>query len=86
MIKGKNILIKTIQSKDLEELFTLLSDLESKGPFLPICMQSEIKFKNEFDSNGFICESSERYIIYSKSNEIIGLLWSFKSVPYFDAV
>ncbi len=86
MIKGNNIFIRTIKEEDLKELFSLLNDIESKGSFLPTHMQSESKFKNEFNSTGFITESSEKYVILSNTDGIVGLIWAFKSVPYFDAI
>lgn len=86
MITGSNVSIRTIQEDDLSELFSLLSDIESKGAFLPLQMQSEVNFKNEFNKNGFLSDLSEKYIIISNQNKIIGLTWLFKSVPYFDAV
>lgn len=86
MIIGRKLKIKAIRERDLDELFVLLSDLESKGEFLPIEIQSEVKFKKEFGENGFITERLSKYVLVSENEKIIGLVWAFPSVPYFDAV
>ena len=86
MLKGNNVQIRTIKSADLEKLFELLNDIDSQGEFLPAVLTSEIKLKNQYSKNGFVSDASEQYLITSSSNEIIGLIWAFKSVPYFDAI
>lgn len=86
MLKGNNVQIRTIKSADLERLFELLNDIDSQGKFLPAVLTSETKLKNQHSENGFISDTSEQYLIASSSHEIIGLIWAFKSVPYFDAI
>ena len=86
MIKGNNIHIRAIKEKDLEIFFEFISDIENQGIFLPSTMESEVQLKTQFSKNGFISEYSERYVITNKLDEIIGSIWAFKSVPYFDAI
>ena len=78
--------IGAIKEKDLDIVFSFLSDFESKGQFLPIEIQSEVNFRKEYETNGFITEKASRYVLVSKDEEVIGLTWVFTSVPYFDAV
>ncbi|MAV31321.1 MAG: hypothetical protein CL866_02070 [Cycloclasticus sp.] len=86
MIISNNLKIRAIKEKDLDIVFSFLSDFESKGQFLPIEIQSEVNFRNEYETNGFITEKASRYVLVSKDEEVIGLTWVFTSVPYFDAV
>ncbi|MEJ1380849.1 MAG: GNAT family protein [Candidatus Sedimenticola sp. (ex Thyasira tokunagai)] len=86
MVIGSNIKIRAIKESELDVLFTLLCDLESKGQFLPIEIQSEANFKKEFNVSGFITEKASKYVLVYANDEIIGLIWVFTSVPYFDAV
>lgn len=86
MLKGNNISIRPIKETDLEALYDLLNDIQSQGEFLPAALTSEIELKSQYQKNGFISEDSQRYLITNKSNEIIGSIWAFKSVPYFDAI
>jgi RimJ/RimL family protein N-acetyltransferase len=39
-----------------------------------------------YNRDGFLLDTSEQYIITSKTDEILGSIWSFKSAQYFDAV
>jgi RimJ/RimL family protein N-acetyltransferase len=86
MIIGNNIKIRAIKEKDLDDLFSLLGDIKSKGVFLPIEIKSEINFRKEYEVSGFVTEKSSRFVIVSNADEIIGLIWAFVSVPYFDAL
>lgn len=86
MIIGNNIKIRTIKENDLDDVLSSLGDFESKGQFLPIEIQSEVNFRKEFEVNGFVTEKASRYVLVSNAEEIIGLIWAFMSVPYFDAL
>ncbi|MEH6444483.1 MAG: GNAT family protein [Oceanospirillaceae bacterium] len=86
MLSTNNISIRTIKEADLEALFNLLNDIESQGEFLPATLTSEIELKAQYLKNGFISDDSQRYLLTNKSNNIIGSIWAFKSVPYFDAI
>jgi RimJ/RimL family protein N-acetyltransferase len=63
-----------------------MNDMESQGEFLPTVLTSAVKLKAEFLENGFISDNSEQYLIVDSANEAVGLIWAFKSVPYFDAL
>ena len=86
MLKGSNIYIRTIKEPDLKALFDLLNDIDSQGAFLPATLTSETKLRSQYVENGFISDTSEQYLITNKAHEIIGSIWAFKSVPYFDAI
>ncbi|MES9885192.1 MAG: GNAT family protein [Candidatus Sedimenticola sp. 6PFRAG1] len=86
MLVGSNVHIRTIKEADLEAFFELLNDIDSQGEFLPATLTSETKLKAQYAENGFITDTSEQYVIINKSDEIVGSIWAFKSVPYFDAI
>jgi len=86
MLKGSNIYIRIIKEADLESLFYFLNDIDSQGEFLPVTLTSETKLRSQYAENGFISDASEQYLITNKSDEIVGSIWAFKSVPYFDAI
>ncbi len=83
---GNNIGIRPIRSGDLEQLSILLEDVEAKGPFLPTIMHSEAHLAAEFQKTGFITDSVARYLMIGESGGIVGMLWAFKAIPYFDAM
>ncbi len=86
MLNGINVSIRTIKEEDLSTLFGLLNDIDSQGEFLPVTLTSEVKLRSQYMDNGFVSDTSEQYLITNKSDEIVGSIWAFKSVPYFDAI
>lgn len=86
MLNGSNVSIRTIKEADLEALSGFFNDIDSQGEFLPVTLTSEVKLRSQYLENGFISDTSEQYLITNRSDEVIGSIWAFKSVPYFDAI
>ncbi len=86
MLKGNNIHIRIIKEADLTVLINNYNEIDSHGEFLPISMGSEVTLRQQYNENGFVSDNSQRYVIANTSNDIIGSIWAFKSVPYFDAI
>jgi ribosomal-protein-alanine N-acetyltransferase len=86
MIKGEKINLRVVQEKDVDTLFDLWSDIENRGDFFPIFLSSESQFKKRFQETGFWDEEFGRLLIVDKDDRILGSIWYFKSVPYFDAL
>ena len=86
MLKGSNINIRTIKEADLNALFDFMNDIDSQGEFLSAILTSITKLRSQYTENGFISDTSEQYLITNKSDKIVGSIWAFKSVPYFDAI
>lgn len=86
MIKGERINLRVVREKDLDLLFELWSDIENRGDFFPIDLSSEVEFKNKFSRDGFWTKDYGRLLIVSRDDRILGSIWYFKSVPYFDAL
>jgi ribosomal-protein-alanine N-acetyltransferase len=85
MLRGVNIAIRPVKEADLDQLISAINELDSVGAFLPNVWQSEPGFRSEFEGTGFLTPSFSRFAIVNPSDQVIGLTWSFKSVPYFDA-
>ncbi len=86
MLKGKSVNIRPVAERDLEELTDRLSDPVALGEFMPQGFISESNFRKNFHEHGFIRENSERYVVVSKDDELLGSIWIFKSVTYFDSL
>lgn len=86
MVIGKKIRIRTIMEQDLSELTLLLNSIKDLGLFLPNTMVSEAGLKKDYHENGFISESFSRFLITDHSDHTVGSIWTFKSIPYFDAL
>ncbi|MCV6610075.1 MAG: GNAT family N-acetyltransferase, partial [Amphritea sp.] len=86
MIRGSKVAIRPVKRTDLDRLLDLINDLDSAGQFLPSIWQSEAEFRSEFEKNGFLSEALSRFVMVDSDDQLVGLLWSFRSIPYFDAV
>ena len=86
MLKGPHISVRTVREKDLERLWELINDIESQGPFLPGTMRSESSLRKQYAETGLLDEADQRYLIVTQDDEIVGGIWAFKSIPYFDAL
>jgi len=86
MLKNQQIIIRPVQATDIAVLSQCLGELESLGEFLPTLMQSEVLLRQAFETDGLLSETSQRYVITDHENVLLGSIWAFKSVPYFDAM
>lgn len=86
MIAGSNFRIRTVMHHDLADLLILLSDMSKQGDFLPFDMWSQPRLQEQFVRDGFWTETSRKLVIVDLEDNVIGLIWVFKSVPYLDAL
>ena len=86
MIRGKMIRLRTVRETDLDRLYTLLTDIAHRGDFVPLRIPSEATFKRQFHATGFWSEDYGRFLIVNATEEIVGSIWFFKSIPYFDGL
>ncbi len=86
MISSDLLTIRAVKEADLPTFFEHLSDMRSLGEFLPVIMPSETQLRQEFAVDGLIGKDYQRYLIVAPDGEILGYIWAFKSVPYFDAI
>jgi ribosomal-protein-alanine N-acetyltransferase len=85
MIFGSEFTIRHVLKSDLAELLPLLSNPELRGDYLPSAITSPTEFEKKFDKDGFSAEAFERLLIVDKAGKILGTIFHFKSVPYFNA-
>ncbi|WP_261843184.1 GNAT family N-acetyltransferase [Aliamphritea ceti] len=85
MIASDLLIIRAVKEADLPVFFEHLSDMSSLGEFLPVIMPSETQLRHEFAADGLIGKDAQRLLIVSPDGEMLGYIWAFKSVPYFDA-
>ena len=86
MIRGKMIRLCTVRETDLDRLYTLLTDIANRGDFVPLRIPSEATFKRQFHATGFWSEDYGRFLIVNATEEIVGRIYFFKSIPYFDGL
>jgi len=86
MIRGKNITLRTVRETDLNALYTALSDLASRGDYFPLSLMSETAFQREFHAHGFWSNDSGRLLICDAEDHLLGSIWYFQAVPYYDGL
>ncbi|MEZ5936296.1 MAG: GNAT family protein [Alphaproteobacteria bacterium] len=85
MIRGSTFLLRTVMEKDLDELVGLVGDVSRQGDYLPVQLVSQSHLREAFEKDGLWSENFKRLLIVGDDEKIIGSLWMFKPVPYFDA-
>lgn len=85
MLSGNGFKIRHVREDDLDVLIDLLNNLESRGDFLPTALQSPHRFKKQYQEFGLSSEQFERLVVEDEEKKIIGTVWHFKGVPYFNA-
>ena len=86
MIQGSTFRLRTIIEKDLDELVMLLGDVSRQGEYLPFRLVSQSHLREAFAKDGFWSKDAKQLIMTSDDDRIIGQIWIFQPVPYFDAL
>ena len=86
MIEGKQIILRTITSADLEEVFNLLSNIKEKGTFWSLLLPSDPLHRQKFNETGFWDGIYGRLLIAEKngstSGRLLGEICYFQNAPY----
>lgn len=85
MLTHPDFHIRHVAERDLDTLLPLLNNLALRGEYLPCRLTSPHKIRAQFKVDGLSSEEYERLLIVDKADMIIGTLWHFTSVPYFNA-
>jgi [ribosomal protein S5]-alanine N-acetyltransferase len=86
MIRGQNITLRVVQEKDLETLFRYSSDIDNCGEFFPLWLPSDAVFKHDFHQHGFWREHWGRLVIVDQADVMLGSIWFYQAMSYFDAL
>lgn len=85
MIKGSCFSLRHVRKDDVSQLVELLNHPDSKGDYLSLELMlpgvAEKKYEEESRSKEF----SETFLIVDQNDEILGRVFHFKTVPYFNA-
>lgn len=84
MIEGKNINLRTVQEKDISELYFFLDSVRLKGDFLPNALLSEHQFKNSFLQTGF-WGGNKGTVLITLKERLVGAIW-FERQDFFDCL
>ncbi|MGE5631130.1 MAG: GNAT family N-acetyltransferase, partial [Caulobacteraceae bacterium] len=82
MLKGKNIILRTVRESDLEELYNTTSNIDERGDYDALFLQSEPLYKARFKENGFWDNDFGTLLITDKTGRILGDISFFKGLKY----
>lgn len=85
MLKNEHIEIRHIEERDLDEFIRLNNNFDIRGEYLPCDLSSPQKLRSQFKNDGFSTDNSETLLIVDNDDALLGIIWHFKSVPYFNA-
>ena len=86
MLIGKKISLRLVKEKDVELLYDYHADVSNRGDYFPLAVKSQPNFIKEFKDTGFWTDEYGRLLIQNDLHEILGSIWYFKSICYYDAL
>ena len=86
VLKGKAIHLRTIRKKDLDSIYDLMVDIESRGPWFPLNFDSESTFLEKYEKTGFWSDERGILLIVDNTTErVLGQMVFFRASAYYDA-
>ncbi|MFZ6767909.1 GNAT family N-acetyltransferase [Undibacterium sp. Di26W] len=85
MIKGSCFYLRHVRKEDVATLLDLMNHPDGKGDFLPLDIMLPGTAEKKFDDESRSKEMSETFLIIDENEKIIGRVFHFKTVPYFNA-
>lgn len=86
MLRGNTIHLRTVRKKDLDTLYDLMVDIESRGPWFPLNFDSETTFLEKFEKTGLWSEDRGLLLIVdAATDKILGQMVFFRATAYYDA-
>jgi ribosomal-protein-alanine N-acetyltransferase len=85
MLKGKVITLRPVQEEDLPVLYEHSLDLDNRGAFWPLFIQTMTELRKEFGEHGFWSQNRGLLVLVENaSGKVIGQISYFPTVPYLD--
>jgi RimJ/RimL family protein N-acetyltransferase len=83
MLKGKKVNLRLTRETDLDDYIRLTQDVEARGRFFPLFLQSESTIRQRFREDGFWSESFRTFLIVDpETDRMLGTIVAFKPVFY----
>jgi len=87
MLKGKQINLRTVRRKDLDTYLEMMSDIEARGPWFPLRLDTETSLRTRFEKDGFWSDESGMMLIVEKETDrLVGMVVWFRATHYYDCV
>jgi RimJ/RimL family protein N-acetyltransferase len=87
MLKGKTVNLRTMRSKDLGAYLELMSDIEARGPWYPLRLDTEVSLRTRYEKDGFWSDEFGLLLIVEKDTDrILGIVVCFRPVHYYECL
>ena len=82
MLRSDSIRLRPVQERDLEALYDKMNDLDYRGAFFPLGLQSEAKFRRDFNEHGYWEKDEGMLLLVTPDDEIVGEIEFFPITHY----
>jgi len=72
MLRGPSLHLRTVRESDLDGLHANLSNLEYRGSFFPLGLQSEPVFRRKFEEDGFWGQDEGMLLMVDADDRVVG--------------
>jgi len=72
MLKGTKISLRPMRAEDVDVVFEGFSSLENRGPYYPHFLESEHRFRKQFDEHGFWEDNKGLLVIVEPDGTVVG--------------
>jgi ribosomal-protein-alanine N-acetyltransferase len=85
MIKGSCFNLRHVVGADVPRLVALLNHPDSKGEYLPADLLSPGAAEKKYEAEALSKEAIETFLLVDDGDAILGRVFHFKTVPYFNS-
>jgi RimJ/RimL family protein N-acetyltransferase len=82
MLRSDLIGLRTVREEDLEDLLASLNNLDYRGAYFPLGLQSQVKLRKEFQEDGFWEPDEGMLLIVTPDDDIVGEIEFFPITDY----
>jgi RimJ/RimL family protein N-acetyltransferase len=82
VLRGEEIELRLVRENDLNTLYELLTNLETRGSYFPLGVTSEPKLHAAFSKNGFWDQEEGMLLMVEAEGEIVGEIEYFPITHY----
>lgn len=84
MIQGSCFHLRHIRKNEIPRYVELLNHPDTKGEFLPLTLLLEGAIENRLAEESLSKENRETFVIVDGQGQLIGHVFHFKTIPYFN--
>ncbi len=82
MLQGNVVRLRTVQERDLDDLYSKLNTLEYRGSFFPLDILGEPVFRRRFEESGFWSKDEGMLLMTEANGEVVGEIEFYPIINY----